>query len=199
MYRRKFSRTSPRRKIEWSGAYIQGAKTYPDPIGADYAAEWVRVPSGAYDPTLDNYEEENETLIRLRVDATMLIAPSEQVPVAFPSLGLGIIAWPSIFDDATVPTDIPSPSNPTFPWIWRWTLNPALISPSIATTGLPFAWSDGTHNGPESVLDVRSQRKLPPGTGLLFCAVWETNIVITGSGTLTGYFAADVRYAVKQA
>jgi len=186
----------PRRKLAWEETYVRGSKVLPEGPGLDdLSAAWIRVPSGAYDPQIDEYEEDNETLVRTRVEATMQMSyVPNQIGVGIFRMAMGIIAWPSIFDDDSLPSDIPSPFFGEFPWVWRLSLNAPILNSGVTQEQ---SWYTGTHNGGDSLMESRAMRKLPSGVGLLIVIGYQTPI--TASGDLpAGYAAAGVRYLVKQ-
>jgi len=189
---RRFQTTGRRRKIRWESTTFTDAVSLTG-ITFDVFGVWIRLPSGVYDVIDDDYLEENETLIRLLPKFHAIVRGDNAVPGNV-EVAQGIIAWPSLYDDDTIPAEIPSPLNGEFPWIWREVTN-SLPLESSANTGWPRL---SVMNSGQSRIetDVRAQRKLPSRTGILYCCVTSVKTI---SQEMTRFIGVDVRYAVKQA
>jgi len=131
--------------------------------------DWARVPSDTTDPISGTYILP-KTLVK-----TLLTFDAATETVGANYFGrfiLGMIAWDS--SNGNPPTslvDFPDPTNGSAEWVFWLPQNLTAIN-----AGLSFQLG-GNGAGPSDggVIEISAQRKLPPGTGLLWVAYYESN------------------------
>lgn len=160
--------SSKRRKFEWSGSYFDGPGAPVSVVSglAHYVnADWIRVPSGMFDTQLNDLVPNDRTLVRLLPSATISMNWPAMSTYNTAYVGMGVIAWDGTSQNIPLLTEIPYPSAgfEDFEWVWRWTVPVQFIT---GQTWQPTAAQN--QFGPGMQVDVRSQRKLPEGTGLLW-------------------------------
>lgn len=196
--RRRLQR-GPKRKLNWDYAAVNFA------AGAfgganDLQATWLRVPAGAFDPVQQRQIDTNctLTLTQVREDSTSQMILAIVDAGVQQEIAVGIIAWPSIYGDDTIPADVPDPTVGAYPWIWRnhhWLYRGLEL---MATTDASFAKrTERMHNNHcDALLESRAQRRLPDGVGIL--AVWsgiDFNMNALNEGVDSTYL--DVRMLLK--
>lgn len=167
--RRRVPARGQRRKWVWEGAWWQNTAAAGNPTQTVTVAEahtvaldWIRAPAGEFDTQLNDNVEEDCTLTRLLPHGFFNYG-SFGAGFANTWIGaMGIIKWSH--KDETIPalTAIPLPTVDTnFDWVWRWAFSCTHMT--AETTGKFY----DTLLAPTTFNDVRSQRKLSHGEGLL--------------------------------
>jgi len=185
---RRRALTSPKRKISWASA------TVFDPIAMtgpsfDIFGVWLRAPGGSYDSFEDEDMASNDTLVRLLPSFHIQIRNDDDGISGAVQVYQGVIAWDSLYDDDTIPLEIPSPIDGEHQWVWR---NMVGTMTAGEFAGIPAytSFSDISRE------DVRAQRRFPQKRGLLYVCITK---VLTPSQDITRWVHFDARFAVKRA
>lgn len=208
---RSRGRRSSRRKIRWLGttgtlaADLQNSPAH----GLEYVSFWLKwpasletaasaspLPGGA--PVAPYNEPVDDTLVRLRTTWAVLAGQTGATGnAAQGTFCFGIIPfdggeYPDFWDFSVfqLGVSLVAPPNPIIDiddsWVYR-------VGVSYLTEDPSFF---GNTDGPESLIDVRSMRKLPAGWGLLG-VVAVGNVLNEDTASTTVRFAVDCRMAVK--
>lgn len=156
------------------------ADTLTFPAGVDSLASfWVKPPAGVVDNVSEAFPivaPSDETLVRMRVNASLSIRTPIQVNAQqkHDDFAFGIIRWADVDDTEPSILDVPFPiESAASDWLWHWhgwvtSVAGKGVGGSDASSGVTIF---DNQLGPESLIDVRSQRKLSANEGLL--AVFE--------------------------
>jgi len=189
-----------RRKAFWGSNTFVGQNI--DLTIGDVASDWAKWPSGLFDPDKTNAQgseqivPNDETWTRAVVQSTTQVPVQGALPQTLPmQVVVGLIAWDAANQaDAlgldSVVTNIASPGSAPSPTL-RADLDWIIRIPFqyIADNLFSFA-ADATF------LNSRAMRKLPPGTGVLWCVSALQPLDLGATTTIN--WSLDVRYLIKQ-
>lgn len=161
------------RGFDWDGFDIRNA------VGADGTwGEWIRVPSDSVDP-LDGLFRPPKTLTRLLLYPFFYVE-GLSAPPAYATAYIGIRAWS--VNSLSISSDFPDPYNAADDWI-AYLVMPIVRVTSAASQDWYSTWMFGTERG---CIDIKSQRKLPPGVGISLSVGFEGP---TGASLYTNFIA----------
>jgi len=170
--------SSWRRGFDWDSATSDGF------LGANVLSyDWARVPSDFVDP-LTGQHIAPKTLSKTLLSHSITTSPLASGTVG--TFWFGLIAWDG--PDGAPPTsflDLPDVTNGSYDWI-HW--NPVH---AVNASGLPLFFQGPQPGADGGTLEFSSQRKLPPGKGLLWLALWQGPV-----GTSVG-FSFTYRFGLK--
>jgi len=155
--------------MEWYFGLMQSlAAPLTLPAGVDSVVSfWLKPPAGAVDNVSEPFPvvaPSDETLVRMRVSAGLSFR-STGAAQSFENddFAFGIIRWSDVDDTAPNILDTPFPiESAAADWLWHWYV------PVLAIGGNAGPIQIETNlRGPDSLTDVRSQRKLSAFEGLL--------------------------------
>jgi len=186
--------TGKSRKVEWADSVVvsdDGAISLGD---QDVVTAWVKWPSGLVNPNFVELptEPDDMTLIRTMWWPFATIDHEGSSSEALRGLYWGLIAWDAV-DGQTLheqinPVDFaPDPFYGGYDWILRRTDFDTLGTDADFVNFFPRTEFDSTS---------RAMRKLPTGTGVLFCLSYH-KFGASGDSNITLKFGCQVRYAVK--
>jgi len=193
--RSRHSNRGKSRKVHWEGHLFQGTEGFGTDLAGNYtwASSWARWPSDFIAPEDDTFPTpSDETVIRTITQFECSTSTNARVNVVF-----GLIAFdggrePGFYEAALFDTSsLVAPPNPATDFGEDW-----LIRIPNNFTGLQtgaqslYSWAQ-----PESFIQSRAMRKMPPGTGLL--AVIGAINVLGESTVLSLTWGADTRVALK--
>lgn len=199
-FRRRGTRSrSNRRKVYWTGSNFVGQAQ--DLTIGDVASAWAKWPSGLFDPKILNPQgstqitPNDETWTRAVVQSTTQVPVQGALPQTLPmEVVVGLIAWDAANQaDAeslelaiTNIGDAGSAPSPTLRGDLDWIIRIPFCY--IADNLFSFA-ADATF------LNSRAMRKLPPGTGVLWCIAALQPLDLEASTRIN--WSLDVRALIK--
>jgi len=156
------------------------------PAGVDSVfGFWLKPPAGVVDNVSESFPivaPQDETLVRMRIGCSVSLKTDVAInaQIKHDDFAFGIIRWTDVDDTEPSILDIPFPvESAASDWLWHWHVNVTHLAGLGATPAQDGVTSYSNGDGPESFVDVRSQRKLSANEGLL--AVFEyRNIGVFG-------------------
>lgn len=164
-------RGAQRRKLDWQRTYVLDILDgVPDSETVD--AFWIREPA---DTGIDEFNQgfstsvvqEDLTLVRTRPTLKgSYLARDESGTPQLGAVTAGIIVWEG--NDGNTQPDFALVPSPFYDggadWIWHWSMGG--VTPGLTANN--FLINESSTFGPESLNDVRAQRKLSSRQGLAF-------------------------------
>jgi len=183
---------SPRRKVEWGHFDVRSEGGPLNLFDGDIITAWAKWPSGFVDTNFVELptEEKDDTLVRAMWWPYLI---QTAIPASVTFFHLGLIAWdtsnPADFDRQVINAgEAPDPFFGGYDWILRKDYIMAGDS-----TGADFSFFYPTV---DFDMQSRAMRKLPVGTGILFCLSVHTPEV-PNQGSLQFAFGVSGRLAWK--
>jgi len=192
--RRSRFRRSPKRKSQWEWAQISDRGDYLVGTSGGYdgglVQVWARPPAGTVDTTYPQVFRwaADVTLVKLRAILNIRhgVVPADTQNMWPMFFNIGVIRYPGLSD--IPPLDYVDPSDGSWDWIWKYPV------------GAVFKSAAGPIGQVESLVSVKSKRKIDQNEGLLVCAGFSSpDETIIGTTITDTCWVLDLRWLVLRA